>query len=188
MPEKELVRDLVALITGVSFRVERPQENRLRLRQQAEWLVWGSSIKHAFSVRALTGAWKDRGGSLWLETSKIDDMTSLVERKYSEEGVRDLPDTTRGIAPTGKIPDEVVRFPKVVDILKECERKVAEVSTTTGVHLEILYDGGAGLTTFRIGARIDSPTSDAETLRRQITEAAEALKQAYNQVRKVVWG
>lgn len=94
-----------------------------------------------------------------------------------------MPDVKRGVTPSGQIPDEVARFPNVVSTLKTCESKVVGVSKKTGVHLEILYDGGAGVTTFRIGTKIDSPSSDAEALKHQIANTASALREAYDETR-----
>ena len=69
--------------------------------------------------------------------------------------------------------------------MKDCEVKLAEASRKTGVPLRALYDGGTGVTTLRIGARIDSPGTDEDTLRRQITTTAKALREAYEEVTSV---
>ncbi len=49
------------------------------------------------------------------------------------------------------------------------------------------YNGGAGVTTFRIGAQIVSPPSDKEALRLRFLTTAAALKEAYNEVARIVW-
>jgi hypothetical protein len=72
-------------------------------------------------------------------------------------------------------------------MLKQCERRVSEISDKSGIPLKILYDGGAGVTTFRIGAKIVSPPSDEEALRLRFLMTAVVLKEAYNAVADVVW-
>lgn len=184
--ESEVVRDLLSSITGVPFRIDEPKENRLLLRKRAVWFVWATSITHSRLIGPLKAAWKDADGSIWLETSKIADMVELVERRYGQASLVRMPDGTPGVAPSGMLPDEVANFPQVVKLLKECERIVAEISEKTGMQVKVLYDGGEGVTTFRIGARIDTPGSDEEALRQRVVATAKLLKEAYVDVRELM--
>lgn len=183
----EIVRDVLSSIGTIKFRIDEPGENRLLLRQRAAWFVWSTDIKNPRAIGPLKGAWMDNDGSVWLETSKVDDMMSLVEREYGEKGVHVMPDAARGAAPSGDSPDEVSKFPWVVEMLKECEKRVAEISAESGVPLKVLYDGGAGVTTFRIGAKMVSPPSEVQALRERILATARVLKEAYRAVSDVVW-
>jgi len=187
MNEIGTVKDWMHSLMGAPFEIGEVRGSRLRLRQQAEWFVWCSDLAYARQVGPLEAAWKHKDGTIWLETAEIADMIELVEREYGEKGIHVMPDAEKGVAPSGGIPDEVAKFPKVVDMLKASETGVAERSKRTGVHMEILYDGGSGVTTFRIGARIDSPSTEAEALRRQIAYTAKVLKDTYNEVRHVIW-
>lgn len=185
--ESEIVRDWIHILMGAPYVIAKVPPSRLKLQLEAEWLVWCGDIFYARQVGPLDAAWKHKDGTIWLETAEIADMIELVEREYGEKGSEVMPDAEKGVAPKEGIPDEVAKFPKVVDMLKASETIVAERSKRTGVHLEILYDGGSGVTTFRIGARIDSPSSEEEGLRRKIADTAMVLKDAYDEVRKIVW-
>ena len=76
---------------------------------------------------------------------------------------------------------------KESDKVEARERIIAERSKMTGVHMEVLYEGGPGVSTFRIDARIDPPATDAEALRHQIADTSMVLRDAYNEVRKIIW-
>lgn len=185
--EGEVVRDVLNSISTIKFRIDEPGEDRLRLRQLAIWFVWSTEIKNLRAVGPLKAAWKDRDGSIWLETSEIDDMMSLVEREYGEKGIHEMPEVERGVAPTGRLPAEVAKFPRVVSILEECEKRVAALSEKAGIPMKILYDGGAGVTTFRIGAKMVSPPREAQALRERMVKTVKVLREAYKEVGSVVW-
>ena len=187
MNELEIVRMWVGSLTGAPFVTGEVRGSRLRLLQQAQWFVWCDDIAYARQVGTLYAAWKHKYGTVWLETSDIADMIELVEREYGEKGSEAMPDAEKGVAPKEGMPDEVAKFPKVVEMLKASEAVVADRSKRTGVHMELLWDGGSGVTTFRIGARIDSPSTEEGTLRRQIADTAKILKDAYGEVRQIVW-
>lgn len=68
-------------------------------------------------------------------------MMSLVEREYGEKGIRVMPDPKRRLTSDGGIPVEVSKFPRVVNMLKSCEKKVAEMSEKSGLPMKILFDG-----------------------------------------------
>lgn len=187
MNEPEVVKDWVRNLMGAPFEIDEAPASRLRLREQAMWLVRCRDLVYHRQVGSLEAAWKHKDGTIWLETAEIADMIELVEREYGEKGIHIMPDAEKGVAPKEGIPDEVAKFPKVVDMLKASETVVARSSKATGVHLEILYDGGSGVTTFRIGARIDSPPKEPEALRRQIADTAMVLRDVYNEVRPIVW-
>jgi hypothetical protein len=186
-PESDLVRDVLNSICTIEFRTDEPGEDRLLLRQRAKWFVWSTAFKTPRVIGPLKAAWKDSDGNIWLETKEVDDMMSLVEDLYGEKGIHGMPDAERGIAPSGEIPDEVYNFLRVVSILKDCESRIAEISAKSGVPLKILYDGGAGVTTFRIGAQVVSPPSDKEALRLRFLMVASVLKEAYKEVACIVW-
>jgi hypothetical protein len=178
----EVVRDILNSISTIEFRTDQPGENRLLLRQRAVWFVWSTDIKNPRVIGPLKAAWKDRDGGIWLETSKIDDMMSLVEREYGEKGIHVMPDAERGAAPSEGIPAEVAKFPRVVSTLEACEKRVADMSEESGIPMKILFDGGAGVTTFRIGAKIETPPAGEEGLKLKIVMVAAVLKQAYKAV------
>jgi len=180
--EIEVVRETISSVTGAPFRVDEIRENRLLLKKQAVWFVWCGDFAYADEVDSLKAAWKNRAGDIWLETSEIADMIALVEREYGEKGTARMPDLEPGIPPSGEIPEEVVGYPRVVSVLKECQRKLAELMKKTGVELKPLYDGGVGVTTLRIGARVGPGGVDSETLQRQVMATAEVLKNAYDLV------
>ncbi len=185
--EADTARDILNAISTIEFRTDEPGENRLLLKQRAVWFVRSSAAKTPRIIGPLKATWKDREGNIWLETSKVDDMMSLVEREYGEKGIHVMPDAERGAPPSGEIPEEVSRFPRVISILKQCESRVAEISDKSDVPLRVLYDGGAGVTTFRIGAEIISPPTDKEALKLRFLTAAVVLKEAYNEVARIVW-
>ncbi|MDG7009038.1 MAG: hypothetical protein JRN06_12570 [Nitrososphaerota archaeon] len=185
--ESESIRDILNSITTIKFTIDQPGSNRLLLGQQAVWLVQSPDRKDPRNIGPLKAVWKDRGGAIWLETSKIDDVMSLVEREYGEKGVHRFPYIERGVAPSGDFPDEIAKFPRVVTMLKECEKRVAEISERTGVKLRIIYDGGTGVTTFRIGAKIADAPTDMNILRQVILPISQVLKEGHDAVVKVVW-
>jgi hypothetical protein len=186
-PESERVRGILNTISTIKFRTNRPGEDRLVLKQDAMWFVWSTDIKHPRVIGPLKAAWGGRDGGIWLETSEVDDMMSLVEREYGEKGVHRMPDAGRGVPPGGGIPDEVMKFPVVVTMLHNCEKRVAEISEEAGIPLKILYDGGAGVTTFRIGAKIESPPADEEALKLKMIMTAAVLKEAHHAVLRIIW-
>jgi hypothetical protein len=182
-----VVRDIMNSISTVEFRIDQPGENRLLLRQRAVWFVWSTDIKNPRVIGPLKAAWKDRDGGIWLETSKIVDMISLVEREYGEKGIHVMPDAKQGAAPSEGIPAEVEKFPRVVSLLEACEKRVSDMSEESGIPLKVLFDGGEGVTTFRIGAKIESPPTDTEALKLKILMVASVLKEAYKAVLDIVW-
>jgi hypothetical protein len=174
-------------VSAVRFTVADPGKNRLLLGQKAQWVLWSTDLKEPHNIGPLKAIWKDKGGAIWLETAKIDDMMSLVEREYGEKGVHEFPYIEEGKAPSGDFPDEIAKFPRVVTMLKECEKRVAEISERTGVRLKIIYDGGTGVTTFRIGAKITDAPTDMFILRQVILPIAQVLREAHDAVVRVVW-
>ncbi|MCL4355220.1 MAG: hypothetical protein JRN56_02505 [Nitrososphaerota archaeon] len=181
------IRDLMNSVSTVRFTVSGPGKNRLLLGQRARWIVWSTELKEPHNVGPLRAIWKDKEGAMWLETTKIDDMMSLVEREYGEKGVARFPYIEPGIAPSGEFPEEIAKFPRVVTMLKECEKRVADISGKTGVKLEVLYDGETGVTTFRIGAMIADAPTDMNILRQAIITTARVLKEAHDAAVKMVW-
>lgn len=180
--EIDVVIDAVSSITKAPFKEREIGESRLLLRGQALWFVWCDDFSYIKEVRPLRGAWKSKDGSIWLETAEVADMIALVEREYGEKEARRMSDIEPGVAPSGKMPDEIAGYPRIVHLLKKCQREVVEMSKKAGIQMKVLYDGGTGVTTLRIGARIDSPSDDEETLRQQIIATARVLKEAYDAV------
>ena len=185
--ESEVVRDILKSRSRIEFRIDEPGKDRLLLKQRAVWFVWSTSMKDPYVMGPLKAAWKDQDGSVWLETSRLDDMMSLVEREYGEKGVHKMFSAEPIPPPTGHLPTEVTPFPVVVSMLKRCEKRVAELSEKSGIQLKILYDGGEEYSTFRIGARIESPPADQEGLELKIIMAATVLKVAHKEVVNIVW-
>jgi hypothetical protein len=183
----EVVQDVLNKHSTVAFVADHPRENRLVLKQHALWFVSAASLKEPRVVGPMRAAWEDRDGGIWLETSEIDDMMSLVEREYGEKGVHEMLSAGTHPPPTGDLPVEVTRFSAVVNMLRSCERKVAQISEKSGVPLKILYDGGEELGTFRIGAKIGFPPADQEALKLKMVMAASVLKEAHNEVVDIVW-
>jgi hypothetical protein len=98
-----------------------------------------------------------------------------------------MPDAERGTAPSDLIPAEVVKFPRVVSMLKSCKKRVTEMSEKSGIPLKVLYDGGDGVTDFRIGAKIESPPADVEALKLKMIMVAMVLKETYKAVQAIIW-
>jgi hypothetical protein len=187
LSESAHVRDMLNSISTIEFRIDQPGENRLLLKQRAVWFVWATSFKEPRVIGPLKAAWRDKEGGIWLETSKIDDMMSLVEREYGEKGVHRMLSSEPHPPPTGDLPVEVAKFPAVVSKLKSCEKRMTEMSEKSGVPFKILYDGGEELGTFRIGAKIESPPADQEALKLKMIMAASVLKEAHKEVVDIVW-
>jgi hypothetical protein len=183
MTERALITALEE-ITGAPFEVERPQENRVLLGKLATHFVWCSDIAYSKETGPLKAAWKANNGDVWLETSKIGDMIALVEHAYGEKGVHSIPIASPGVIPSGNIPEEVAGFPKVVKLLRAYEDVVSKISKRYGVELKMLYDGGAGVSTVRVGARI-SPVPDQKEMEEAIVRTAKVLKEAYDGVMDV---
>jgi hypothetical protein len=185
--EAEVVRNILNRQSTIEFRITRPGDNRLLLQQHAMWFVWSTDFKEPRVIGPLKAAWRDKDGDIWLESSKIDDMMSLVEREYGEKGVHEMLSAEPHPPPTGDLPVEVTRFSAVVNMLRSCEKKVAQMSEKSGVPLKILYDGGEELGTFRIGAKIGFPPADQEALKLKMVMAASVLKEAHNEIIDIVW-
>jgi hypothetical protein len=185
--EAEVVRDILNGHSTIEFRIDLPGDNRLLLKQRAAWFVWSTDFKEPGVIGPLKAAWRDKDGMLWLESSKIDDMMSLVEREYGEKGVHEMLSAEPHPPPTGDLPVEVVKFPAVFNMLRSCEKRIADISEKSGVPLEVLYDGGEELGTFRIGARIEPPPADQEALKLKMLMAASVLKEAHNEIVEIVW-
>ncbi len=184
--ESDAIIDVMNSISAVKFAISEPKKTRLHLKQQASWVIQSTSRKEPPEIGPLKAVWKDKEGAIWLEIVGIDDTMSLVERDYGEEGVRRFPYIEEGKAPTGDFPEEVAEFPLVVAMLKECEKCIAEISARTSVELKMIYDGGTGTTSFRVGAVIDAPT-DMRVFRQDVLMIAQVLKEAHDAVVKVVW-
>lgn len=180
MNEIEVVRDVLSETTGAPFRIDSVRENRLLLKNQADWLVWCGDFAYVERTRPLKAAWKNKDGHVWLETSEIADMIALVQRYYGEKGVGTMPEVKPGV-PTGGFPEEVMGYPQVVDTLRRYQDTVSRVSKEHGVELKLLYDGGVGVTTVRIGARMDD-NENPEALKGSIKRVASALREAYDEV------
>ena len=185
--ESGVVRDILNSNTTIVFRIEEPGKDRLLLKQHARWFVRSGAFKRTPVIGDLRGVWEDHDGGVWLETSDIDDMASIVEREYGEKGIHRLFGIEITVPPTGRRPIEVAIFPVVVKMLEDCEKRVAEMSAKAGVPMEILYDGGTEYSTFRIGAKIESPPADREALKLKILMAAALLKEAHKEVVGIVW-
>jgi hypothetical protein len=178
------VRDILASVTGAPFRITEPRPNRLLLRQNSVWFVANLDIAYLDKSAHLDRAWQDKQGAVWLETSKVADMVALVEHAYGERGAASMPDVKPGIPPTRGIPKEVKGYPRVIRLLRAYDVTLARLSKEYGVELRTFYDGGVGVTTVRIGAKIESPSSDVETLRQQIAATEKVLKEAYRCILK----
>ena len=185
--EAEVIRDVLNRHSTIEFRVDQPGENRLLLKQRAEWFVWSTDFKEPRIIGPLKAAWGDKDGSIWLETSEIDDMMSLVEREYWEKGVHRMLSAEPHPPPTGDLPVEILKFPAVVNMLRSCEKRMAEMSGKSGVALKILYDGDEELGTFRIGAKIESPPANQEALKLKMIMVASVLKEAHKEIVNMVW-
>jgi len=182
MTNAENVRDVLASITNAPFRITEPGPSRLLLRQNSVWFVANLDLAYLDRTAHLDRAWEDKRGVIWLETSEVADMITLVEREYGEKGAASMPDAKPGIAPTGEIPEEVMGYPRVVMLLRTYESIVTRLSKKHGIELKMLYDGGVGVTTVRIGARMNSVSDEKEDLRQRIMAIARVLKEAYNAV------
>ena len=185
MDETQTVQELLSSTTGAPFRVDRIRENRLLLRKNAVWFVWCGDFAYAVRTKSLKAAWKDKEGGIWLESSEVADMIALVEHIYGERGIHTMPDLQAGIPPSGELPEEVLTYPNVVKLLRAYEDVVAEAAKAYNVELKLLYDGGTGVTTVRIGARIASPVPDEGRLWKQIVKTAAVLKEVYRDVLEV---
>lgn len=176
------IRDMLASITGAPFRIAEPGPSRLLLKKNSVWFVANLDLAYVGKSAHLDRAWGDRAGAIWLETAEVADMIELVEREYGEKGAAKMPDVKPGVAPTGGIPEEVMAYPRIVKLLYTYDGILARLSEEHGVELKTLYDGGVGVTTVRIGARLSSVEGEKETLREQVTSAAKVLKEAYDAV------
>ena len=182
MTSAEKVRDVLTSITGAPFSITEPGPHRLLLRQNSVWFVANLDLAYLDRTAYLDRAWEDRQGALWLETSEIADMIALVEREYGEKGAAEMPDVKPGVTPSGGIPDEVTGYPRVVSLLREYDRIATEVGTRNGVELKLLYDGGVGVTTVRIGGRVPAVPSSGEAMKETVESVAKALREAYERV------
>jgi hypothetical protein len=183
--DAKVIVDQLSAVTGAPFVVAEPGRSRLVLQRKAKWFVSFADLAYVEQTRYLSAAWGDDHGAIWLESSEIADMIALVEREYGEKGAASMPDVKPGIPPPDRTPKEVIGFPRVVKLLRVYDEIVARLSKEHGVELRMLYDGGVGVTTVRIGAKIGSPSSDLQTLTQQTGSTAKALKEAYDCVLEV---
>ena len=90
--------------------------------------------------------------------------------------------------PPQTIPSEVAEYPLVTSRLRGAERIVARIAGGNDVETKLLYDGGAGITTVRAVLATSFDCAGVDGARKVVERAVKALKQAYDQIREVVWG
>lgn len=184
--ERELVLETVSEATGVRFEIVAPHPAFPLPVDRIEWFMRCRDREGIEKAPYLNAAWKEKEGTVFLESLAVGDTVDWIDLAYGEEQAGKSLDIDYSRLEDPEFREEFsTRFPVVMDRIKEYEEAVAGVAKKTGTRLEIRRAGSKGILIFTIAARVKPRKGASESwLRSAITKSASALKEAYARVQK----
>src|ERR1700733_5409773 len=83
--EVEFVMDLVSKATNARFEVVQPPPDHPLPIQNLEWFIRCRKLEDIEKTRYLNTVWKERNGSIWLESLAVGNTMSWIESAYGQE-------------------------------------------------------------------------------------------------------
>jgi hypothetical protein len=172
-------------MTGGSFVISTPQPDNHMNRGHPVWFATAPDAEEFDKTAYCQSAWRDNGGTIWLESTPIGNTSDWIEESYGEEAVFPITGMDLTHFSEARFREEFLKsFPDLKGRLGSCEAILDSVSKKHKTKLEIRFDGGKGLAFFYIDARVEAVPSMRLVIKR-IENALKALKEAYDQMARV---
>lgn len=185
--EKEFVRQTLLELTGVHFDDVESHPAFPLATQNLEWYMRCRNRDEITLSPYLNAAWKDKDGSIWLESLAIGDTIDWIELAYGDERATQSLDLDYSRLDDPEFQAEFERrYPIVLNRIRDFERIVSDVSRKHKARLEMRRAGARGMLVFTIAAKLEGPeTAGQKALRSALEKNVSALREAHEAIEKV---
>jgi hypothetical protein len=185
--EQEFVRETVSNATGVHFEVVAPHPAFPLAVDRLEWFMRCRNKEEIAKAPYLNAAWKEKGVGIWLESLAVGDTIDWIELAYGDEKAGASLDIDYSHFEDKSFQEDFnMRFPIVMERIKEYEQVAADVSRKRKVQLQVRRAGSKGMLVFTVAALSRSPKrATLASLGSALTKNVSALKEAYVEVEKL---
>jgi hypothetical protein len=180
MNEAERIREAVSELTGARFEI-RETSALPAVFARAVWFMRCREITQASKIPYVNSLWRE-SNEIRIESLTTGNASQWIEQTYGEGAVYSIVGADMTEFGSAAFRNEFLRpFPKVKKKLDGYGQVLKRVSKEYGTKLEIRYEGRKGLASFFLDAVVDVSSKSIESELKDIANAIDALKEAYEQ-------
>jgi hypothetical protein len=182
--EADFVQHSLTEATGATFEIIPPHPAFPLPVETLEWFMRCRRQNEIAGVPYLNTAWKEKRGSIWLESLAVGDTIDWIDLAYGEEQASKSIDIDYARLDDPSFRQEFSRrYPIVMDRLREFEQVVTGVAKKSGVHLHVRRAGSKGMLVFTVAAEV-KPRKGAgqEALGNALRKSVAALQESYEKI------
>jgi hypothetical protein len=182
--EAESVRQLLSNLTGAEFEISNTPDDFRNQSINPKWFLKCKDMKQAREIPHINEAWKQKDGTIWLESLPLGDTIDWIEAAYGEEAAAKSIDVNYSDFGSKKFQNEFGNeYPLVYQRVKTYEELAVRVSKVSKVHLELRNSGSKGIVVFTFASIIKGVTS--KSMGKKLELNVGALRDAYTQAMQV---
>jgi hypothetical protein len=174
--EAQIAKTVLSGITGAPYLATRPRPDDLS--KKPKWYVSCLDAAYYNETAHADTVWSDERGTIWVESTRLGSTTDWVERAYGEVGAAKASVIDYRNLSTEEIQAKLQTFPKVSEFIESCKKVLVEVSSESGIELEMVSDGKEGIAWFLFRAKVGP--YEKRSLGQRLREIVAALKEAYD--------
>jgi hypothetical protein len=173
----------MSVFTGASFEIMEPRPGFPPDGLSVRWFIMAPELEGMARTAHANAVWEDNDGNIWIESTSLGDTTDWIEEAYGEQGgINVVKMDLRNFAEETVKRSFAEKFPVIDERLRRYEAMLARVSSERGASLQIRYDGGEGIVSFYMDARIKGSGLALEQKLEKIALNVKALKEARERI------
>jgi hypothetical protein len=141
--EVELIRTAISNFTHVSYGVKEPEPDFPPPSNGVKWLLRMDELREVKRAEYAVSIWEDGAGRVWIQSGCLGDLAELVSDEYGIELYRKFAKLDLRVFGSRGVRERFATlFPTLGAYLAKYDESVEEVSSKTGLRLQIKFSGG----------------------------------------------
>ena len=141
--EVEPIRIAISNFAHVKYGVKEPEPDFPPPLNGVKWFIRTDDLRDVKRAEYAVSIWEDDTGSVWIQSAGLGDLAELVSSEYGIELYRKFAKLNlRNFASRSVRERFATLFPTLGAYLAKCDESVEEVSSKTGLRLQMKFSGG----------------------------------------------
>ncbi len=141
--EVEPIRVAISNFAHVKYSVKEPEPDFPPPSNGVKWFLRMDDLREVKQAEYAVSIWEDGAGRVWIQSAGLGDLAELVSDEYGIELYRKFAKLNlRNFASRGVRERFATLFPTLGAYLAKCDESVEEVSSKTGLRLQMKFSGG----------------------------------------------
>ena len=141
--EVESIRVAVSNFAHVKYGIKEPEADFPPRSNGVKWFLRMEDLRDVERAEYAVSIWEDGAGSAWIQSAGLGDLAELVSNEYGIELYRKFAKLNLNNFASRSVRERFAAlFPTLGAYLAKCDESVKEVSSKTGLILQMKFSGG----------------------------------------------